>query len=147
MAPVGKRTEMINAPVETLWEVITDVERYPEFLKEVKSVKVEKVEGNRKTATYTVDIVKTIRYTLVLTEDKPSRVTWTMSKGEMMSKNDGSWELRDEGGGRCSALYTVDIKFGLLVPSSIVGMLTEVNLPKMLDAFKKRAESLSARKK
>ena len=132
----------VNAPIETVWDVISDVQKYPEFLKEVKSIKVDRVEGNRKTVTYEVTVVKTIQYTLVLTEDKPRKVTWTMTKGQMMSKNDGSWELAADGPNRTDVTYTVDIKFGLLVPSTISNMLTEVNLPKMLDAYKGRAESM-----
>ena len=135
------RKVMFNAPIETVWEVITDIPKYPEFIKELKGVRIDKVEGNVKTATYEVEIIKKIEYTLKLVEDKPRKVTWTMVKGQMMSRNDGSWDLKDLGNGQIDATYTVDVKFGLLVPSSISNMLTEVNLPKMLDAFKVRIET------
>ena len=135
------RTFTINAPIEVAWDVIADIPKYPEFLKELKAVRIDKIEGNVKTATYEVEIVKKIEYTLKLVEEKPRKVTWSMVKGQMMSRNDGSWQLRDLGGGKTEATYTVDVKFGLLVPSAISNMLTEVNLPKMLDAFKNRIEA------
>ena len=138
--PVTKKIT-ISAPIETVWDVITDIQKYPEFIKELKGVRLVKTEGNVKTATYEVEIIKKIEYTLRLVEDKPRKVTWTMVKGQMMSRNDGSWDLKDLGAGRTEATYTVDVKFGLLVPSSISNMLTEVNLPKMLDAFKGRSEA------
>jgi ribosome-associated toxin RatA of RatAB toxin-antitoxin module len=130
----------VDAPIAVLWETVTDLERYPDFIKELKSVKIDGRQGNKVTATFEVELIKSIRYTLSLTEEKPRKFSWTLVKGQMMSKNDGWWDLAEEGPERCSAAYNTDIKFGLLVPSSISNMLTEVNLPKMLDAFKKRAE-------
>jgi hypothetical protein len=39
--------------------------------------------------------------------------------------------------------YEVEAKFGLLVPKMIEKTLIEVNLPTMLKAYQKRAESLA----
>jgi len=137
------RTTVIEAPFSVIWDVVTDVEKYPEFLKEVKTVRIEKREGETVTAAHQIEIIKMINYTLDLTKDLPNkRFLWTLVKGQLITKNDGYWEFVEQGPARCSATYNIDIKFGLLVPSSITNMLTEVNLPKTLDAFKKRAESV-----
>jgi ribosome-associated toxin RatA of RatAB toxin-antitoxin module len=60
-----------------------------------------------------------------------------------MKSNDGGWTLQEAGPGRTRATYSVEVGFGLLVPKSVSGFLTERNLPKMLEAFKKRAEGLA----
>ena len=41
----AERTIEINAPVETVWKVIVDYERYPEFLAEAKRLTVKKRTG------------------------------------------------------------------------------------------------------
>jgi coenzyme Q-binding protein COQ10 len=137
----------VDAPLSVLWEVVTDIVKYPEFIKEMKNVRIEKTDGAKKTAIFEVDLIKTISYTLTLTEEKPKRYYWNLVKGQFMTRNDGSWDFTEEGPEKSSAVYAVDVKFGLLVPSSITNMITEVNLPKMMDAFKKRSEGLWQQRK
>ena len=57
-----------------------------------------------------------------------------------MKDNKGSWVLEPEGEGRTKATYTAELALGPFVPKAIVNALTETSLPKMLDAFKRRAE-------
>src|SRR5205085_3782326 len=52
----ASRSVTINVPPEKLFEVIVDYEKYPEFLPEVKKVKVEGGQGSIKEVTYMVDI-------------------------------------------------------------------------------------------
>ena len=66
------RTVTVNVPPEKLFDVIADYEKYPEFLPEVKKVKVEGGQGSIKEVTYTVDIkAKVINYTLKHTAERP----------------------------------------------------------------------------
>jgi len=88
----AERSVVIHAPPEKVFAVITDYEKYPEFLPEVKKVKVEFGSGNVKEVTYTVDIkAKVITYTLKHTARPPDELAWTMVRGEMMKGNDGAW--------------------------------------------------------
>ena len=135
----------VDAPVEIMWSVVTDIERYPEFVKEVKEVRIDSRAGSVITATYTVELIKTVRYTLELDmSDWCKKVVWKMTTGDLMSKNDGGWEFEKRGEKRCEATYSADIIFGSLIPGSITNMLTEINLPRMVESFKKRAETMAA---
>jgi ribosome-associated toxin RatA of RatAB toxin-antitoxin module len=69
-------------------------------------------------------------------------MSWTFIEGEMMRDNKGSWQLEPEGEGKTKATYTVEMALGPLVPKTIVNALVDTSLPKMLDAFKKRVESI-----
>ena len=92
----ASRSVTVNVPPEKLFEVITDYEKYPEFLPEVKKAKVEFGAGNVKEVTYTVDLkAKVITYTLKHTARPPDELAWTMVRGEMMKGNDGAWILKD----------------------------------------------------
>jgi ribosome-associated toxin RatA of RatAB toxin-antitoxin module len=140
----ASRSVTVNVPPEKLFDVIIDYEKYPEFLPEVKKVKVDAGQGAIKEVTYTVDIkAKVITYTLKHTAEKPTKCSWTMIKGEMMKGNDGSWTLKPGAQPNTTdATYTIDLKLSALVPGFIEKVLAEQNLPGLLANFKKRAESL-----
>ncbi|WNG18245.1 type II toxin-antitoxin system RatA family toxin [Cystobacter fuscus] len=136
----ASRSIVINAPPEKLFDVITQYEKYPEFLSEVKKIRVLDRKENTVKLQYEVDVIKTIRYTILVTEERPKRMSWTFVEGEVMKDNKGSWVLEPDGEGRTKATYTVELALGPLVPKAIVNTLTESSLPKMLDSFKRRAE-------
>jgi ribosome-associated toxin RatA of RatAB toxin-antitoxin module len=135
------RTITINAPVEKVFDIITNYDRYPEFLPEVKKITTGKRQGNTVEVHYEVDVVKRIRYSIRVTEDRPKRMSWTFIEGEVMKDNKGSWTLEPEGEGKTRATYNVEMALGALIPKAIINTLTETQLPKMLDAFKRRAET------
>jgi len=137
----AERSIVIKAPPEKVFAVITDYEKYPEFLPEVKKAKVEFGSGNVKEVTYTVDIkAKVITYTLKHTARPPDELAWTMVRGEMMKGNDGAWILKALPEGT-EATYQIDLKLGALVPSMVERLLAEQSLPGLLANFKKRIES------
>ena len=141
------RTVTIDVPPDKLFDVICDYEKYPEFLPEVKKVVVNAGQGAIKEVTYTVDIkAKVISYTLKHTGDRPSKVSWTMIKGEMMKGNDGTWLLKPSANGGTEATYNIDLKLSSLVPSFIEKALAEQQLPTLLANFKARAEKLHGAK-
>lgn len=139
--PGATRTIVINAPVEKVFDVITQYERYPEFLPEVKEVRAANRQGNTLELHYKVEVMKTVRYSIRVTEERPRRMAWTFIEGEVMKDNKGSWVLEPEGEGKTRATYTVEMALGLLVPKAVVNALVDTSLPKMLDAFKRRAEA------
>ena len=134
----------VNVPPDKLFDVIADYEKYPEFLPEVKKVKVDAGQGSIKEVTYTVDIkAKVINYTLKHTAERPTKVSWTMIKGEMMKGNDGTWVLKPGAQpGTTDATYTIDLKLSSLVPGFIEKALAEQALPALMTNFKNRAEKL-----
>src|SRR5207248_55440 len=74
---------------------------------------------------YVAEIVKTIKYTVRLKEEKPSRVSWTFVEGEFMKDNKGSWDLEDLGNGTTKATYSIEVTLGALVPKTIVNALVD----------------------
>jgi ribosome-associated toxin RatA of RatAB toxin-antitoxin module len=134
------RSIVINAPVEKVFDVIIQYERYGEFLSEVKEVRTSNRQGNEVSVHYKVDVVKTIKYTIRVKEERPTRMSWSFVEGEFMKDNKGHWLLEPAGEGKTKATYTVEMALGALVPKSVVNALVETSLPKMLEAFKRRAE-------
>jgi coenzyme Q-binding protein COQ10 len=138
--PGATRSIVIDAPAEKVFDVITDYDRYGEFLPEVKEVRASGRSGNQVDVHYGIDLVKRIHYTLHMVESRPASIHWTFVKGELMKDNRGSWVLEPTADGKTRATYTIEVGVGPLVPRSIVNALVEQTLPKMLEAFKKRSE-------
>ncbi len=137
--PGASRSILIDAPIETVFGIITDYEKYPEFLAEVKAIRVSERREGEVLVQYEVSILKTIRYTLKLKEEKPRRVSWSLVEGELMRENRGSWLLEPQGK-QTRATYSIEMTLGPLVPKAMVNALVDSSLPKMLESFKKRAE-------
>ncbi|MBK7860297.1 MAG: SRPBCC family protein [Archangiaceae bacterium] len=140
------KTITINAPLATVFQVVTDVERYPDFLPEVKSIKVTNKRGAECDVHYVAEVVKTIKYTVHLKEEPPDRVSWTFVDGEFMKDNKGNWLLEPQGENATKVTYNVEVGLGALVPKTIVNALIDTSLPKLLENFKKRAEGMAAKK-
>jgi coenzyme Q-binding protein COQ10 len=137
----AQRTITINAPVEKCWAVISDYERYPEFLPEVKKIKTSNRRGNEVDVQYEAEVVKVIKYTVHMREEAPSKVSWSFIDGEFMKDNKGGWVLEDAGNGTTKATYTIAVEVGMLVPKTIVNALVDTQLPRLLENFKKRIEA------
>jgi ribosome-associated toxin RatA of RatAB toxin-antitoxin module len=142
--PFATRSIRIETPVETVFEVIRDYPSYPRFLPEVKAAEVLERRGNEVDVKYQVEVMKTIRYTLKMREERPSRIHWSFVGGEMMRDNKGFWELKPEGENATVATYNIEVTLGPLVPKAIVNALVSQSLPKMLECFKRRAESVAS---
>ena len=147
MASVTKQV-IIEAPLEKVFDIVADYERYPEFVPGIRSCKVRSANGE-KHVEYELDLgVRRIRYVLRHEEQRPTRVAWSLVSGDMMKVSSGSWELADDKG-RTRAVYSVDIQIARppLVPQALVDRvsdeLTRIQLPKTLEAFKARAEGKS----
>lgn len=133
----AKTSEIFNCSNEQFFSVITDYEKYPEFLSEVKQVKVLETNGNKKLAEFQVSVIKTFSYRLWMTEEGPTRLSWTFESGDLFKTSTGSWDLSDISG-KTEAKYAVDATFRVFVPGPIAKALVNVNLPNMMQAYHKR---------
>ena len=146
MASKVSKEMVVDVPVEEFWKVVADYEAYPGFVPSVKKTRVVRNEKGVRDVEYEVDLgVKTIRYTLRHLEHAPTKMSWSLLKGDMMKVSNGAWELSNHAG-KTLARYTVEVQVQrpALVPQAIVDRvsdeLTKVQLPRTLDAFKTRAE-------
>lgn len=139
MAQASESIE-IKASPKDCYAVITDYASYPEFLKETKDVEVGKKSGNSAEVTFRIEVIKKVSYKLKMVGTPPKKVSWTLLEGDIMKKNEGSWELEEISKGVTKATYTVDVDLKLFVPGPIAKMLVGSSLPSMLKSFKKRIE-------
>lgn len=140
--PSVTHTETFNCPPEHFFKIISDYEKYPEFLQEIKDMKILKEEGSKKLVEYTVSLIKTFKYRLWMNEKPNESIRWEFAGGDLFKSSIGSWTLEPvEGGKKTKATYFVDVTFNVMVPSPVAKALLNVNLPNMMAAYHKRVAS------
>jgi coenzyme Q-binding protein COQ10 len=134
-------TESFSCTMDQFYSIVSDYEKYPEFLSEVKGCKVLETKPGRKLVEFQVSVVKTFTYRLWINEEKPKRIHWTLESGDIFKTSVGSWDL-SESGGKTTAKYAVDATFKVFVPGPIAKALVNVNLPNMMRAYQDRVKKL-----
>jgi len=137
----AETTEVFNCTPEEFYKIVSDYEKYPEFLSEVKDCKVIETKGNKKLVEFKVNVIKNFSYRLWITEEQNKRIFWSFDSGDIFKISNGLWEMKEEGG-KTRARYAVEATFGMFVPGPIAKALVSVNLPNMISAYQKRIKDL-----
>lgn len=132
---------IVKSSIANAFKVITDFAAYPKFLKDISDVTVLKSTKTSAQVELHLNLIKSIRYSLNFKLKSPNRVSWELLDGDMFKKNSGSWVLTPLEPKLTEAIYTLDVEFGLFVPSMISKLLIAKSLPSTLAAFKKRMEA------
>lgn len=131
---------IIRAPIQRVFDVIADYERYPEFLPEIKAAHVLSRQDGVSLVRFELELIMRIVYSLRLLEDPPHSVRWFLEEAKIMSSNEGAWKLESLDAQSTRAIYDIDVGLLGLIPVSVSNRVSEVKLPQMLQRFKTRAE-------
>lgn len=137
----ASRTEVFNVDINKLYKTIIDYKSYTQFVDGMKAVEILAQDEKSAKVKYTLNMIKEFTYILNLKQESPTKVSWSLDSGDLFKHNNGGWELKDLGGGKTEATYTVDVDFKISVfgMSMIVNKLTNSSLPSMMKAFADRA--------
>lgn len=126
---LGDSTAVIDAPIETVWALVKDVERAPEWQDGLKGMRAVERDGEGQATLCEAENdakVTTLKSTIRFSYDGPTRLSWVQEKGDMKSV-EGSWELEDLGPQGTRATYRIDVDFGrklsFVIRGPIVGVL------------------------
>ena len=129
---------------EAVYELAKDMERYPEYMPDVKSVKVVERNGN-KTVTDWETSVEEIPICWKETDefdDGNLRIRYALVEGDL-DKFEGEWIFQDDEG-KTKVTLTVDFDFGMPTLAELIGPVLEMkvreNSMMMLEAMKKKIE-------
>jgi coenzyme Q-binding protein COQ10 len=137
-------TEIFDCTPEQFFKIITDYEKYPEIITEVSDCKIIRDEGSEKIVEFKVSMIKTFAYRLRLKETPNSKLEWDLDSGDIFKTSKGHWILKEENG-KTKADYYVEATFKIFVPGPIAKGLVSVNLPNMMNSYKKRVKELYGR--
>jgi ribosome-associated toxin RatA of RatAB toxin-antitoxin module len=142
--PTAQQSIEIDVPPEKFFGVLRDYASYPEFLPEVRSVKVGRRHGNAVEVTYVLDIkIKQFEFTLQHVEDPSGRrIDWRLVRGELIRRDVGAWTLEETASGGTRVTYAIELDLAPIAPAALQQALAQRGLPNMLANFKARAEKL-----
>ena len=140
MAGAEQSIQVAVSP-EDFFEVISDYERYPDFLPDMESVTVLSRAQGQVEARFTATFLKRVSYTLRIVERAPSAMDWSLIEGPF-KVSDGSWRLERLADGGTLARYRIEVQLHTFVPKSLSTPVVAKTVPALLEAFRARAEGL-----
>jgi ribosome-associated toxin RatA of RatAB toxin-antitoxin module len=125
-----------------VFEVITDLEAYPEWADGVLEATVlgRDEEGRPEKASYRVDArIVEVSYTLQY-HYADDDISWELVEGDVVKQLDGIYELSDDGGGT-QVRYTLEVDLDIPVPGFLKKRAAKQILDTSLKGLKQRAEN------
>lgn len=132
-------TKELEFKQNDFFSIVSDYEKYPEFIAEIKKAKI--ISKKPKQVAFELDLVKKFNYVLEFSEKSPEEIVWKLVESNLFKKNNGGWKIKKKDG-VLSVTYALDVEFGFLVPSFVVNKMVKKDLPKMIEQFSQRTESL-----
>ena len=137
----------IPASPEFIFEVLADLELYPEWITAMREVEVLERDGDNrpKRARFLVDaMIKEIAYDLDYEHDPPVRMSWTAVPGEDIKQMVGSYELTELDNGETDVVYALMVEPEFKVPGFLRRQAERQLISTALRGLKRRVEELSA---
>ena len=145
--PTVETTIWIDAPVEKVYAIAKDSERYPEYMKAVESLVVTSREGSRVVADWVGLITQfnlKVRWTQEeIWDDSTTSSKFSQLKGDY-DKMEGTWKFSEENGGtRFDQFLDYEYNVPTLGPlvKKLILHLVKTQLEAANEAIKKRAET------
>ena len=134
---------IVKADKERAYQVISDFKRYPKFVSEITKATVLKQTEKKVTASFEMNMVQKINYTLLFSLTPHSKVSWSFVEGDSILKdNSGSWTIAEQSAGKLKITYEANVELSIWLPESILKSMLNENLPMMLEKFKKEIEKI-----
>ncbi len=143
--PIVSTAETIAAPMSEIWSVLTDVERYPDRMDPVKSIRILSRDGDNQTTEWTVTLKGNI---LQWTQNEHydagiGRIEYRQIEGDL-EQFEGFWQVTELAPDLCRVELRVEFDIGIPTLRSALNPVAEralrENSRKMLLALHRRAE-------
>ncbi len=142
MAELSTQSITIDAPAADVMAVIADFPAYPRWVAAAKTVEVLETgpDGRASRVRFVLDAgaVKD-EYELAYTWDDDRQVRWSLVRGAMQKRQDGSYTLAERDG-RTEVTYAISIDLAIPMLGMIRRKAEKVILDTALRELKKRVE-------
>ena len=147
--PTHSETRRLPYSAQQMYDLVADVARYPEFLPWCAAARIRSTRTVDDHAVMEADLVISFK---VFRERFGSRVRlWADEKKIETSYLDGpfrhmhsTWAFRDVEDG-CEVAFHVDFEFRNAILQSVIGLVFNEAMQRIVHAFEKRAEDLYTR--
>jgi coenzyme Q-binding protein COQ10 len=140
--PSHQEKRVLPYTSEQLFDLVMDIEKYPEFLPWCLGARINEQSKSDLSADVIVGY-KMFRETFSsrVHFKKPKEIEVEYLKGPMRHLHN-KWTFKDVRGGKCEVDFYVDFSLSARIFESIVNQFFNVALARMIDAFEKRAKDI-----
>jgi coenzyme Q-binding protein COQ10 len=141
-------TQLVPFSADLMFQVVADIEKYPEFLPWVVALRVKSRSQEEGRDILIAEMAVGYgglrqRYTSRVTLDPAARAIDVVLVEGPFRKLENRWRFTPEGEG-CAVAFAIDFEFSSRLLQGAAGNAFEKVLLKMTDAFAARAKALSA---
>ncbi|HET7850407.1 MAG TPA: type II toxin-antitoxin system RatA family toxin [Pseudolabrys sp.] len=136
-----------------MFELVADVEKYPQFVPLCSALKVKsRVTNDNGTETIVADMTvayKLIRETFTsrVTLDRPGMKIQVEYLSGPFSRMQNRWVFRDAGNGGCDVEFFIDYEFRSRMLAMLMGAMFDAAFRRFSAAFEKRADEIYGRRR
>ena len=140
--PAIRETRELPFSAEQMFDLVADVDKYPEFLPWVVATRVRHDDETTMTADMLVGF-KALRekFTSKVEKDRPNTIRVHYVDGPLRDL-DNLWTFKPTADGGCAIDFAVDFAFKSKMFEALAGQYIDRAFRKMVAAFKARAEEL-----
>jgi ribosome-associated toxin RatA of RatAB toxin-antitoxin module len=137
-----KKSVLVPFSATAMFELVDEVELYPEFLPWCERVRVQKTDAGGKTVRIDIDYhgIK-VHFTTDNANHPPESIVITLRSGPFRRLH-GEWRFVDIGASACRVEFELTWEFATNLLERVVGPVFGHIANTFIDAFVKRAESL-----
>ena len=126
--PYVEKSIIVECDPETVYTVAKDMESYPNFMRDVESVKIVNRDGNETVTEWVTNVDGTpfLWTERDLFDDANHRITYCLIEGDL-EKFEGAWTF-DEVDGSTKVTLAVDYDFGMPELTAMIGPTLEAKI-------------------
>jgi uncharacterized membrane protein len=137
----------VDAPAARCFDVAVDFESYPEWVRDVKEVRVLEFdeEGRGTRVEYRAAALgKSIRYVLAYDyRDAPSSFSWELVEGDMLRRLDGRYQFDAEGPTSTRVHYNLAVDLAVPLPGLVKRRAAGLIMGSALKELKRQVEAVA----
>lgn len=124
--PLVEVAEVIDAPVDKVWDIVNDVESYPRLMEHVRSLKVLESGPNYRHTAWEVELKGCIMRWVEREDSDPERyrIEYRQLKGDL-SQFEGYWQLEALTPATSRAILSVRFEIGIPTLSEMLNPIAE----------------------
>ena len=137
----------IEAAAARCWDVAVDFESYPEWVRDVKDVRIVERddEGRGRRVEYRAAALgKSIRYVLEYDyAEAPGAFSWKFVEGDMLRRLDGTYRFEPDGPGSTRVHYQLAVELAVPLPGMVKRRAAGLIMGNALKELKKQVEAVA----
>ena len=144
--PSLKKVKILPHSAKEIYDLVIDIEKYPEFLPWCRQAKINQIISNEVLEADLLIKFKSFfeKYTSNVTHGKENDQYFVKVKATKgpFKKLINDWQLTDLEDGKCEVKFFIDFEFNSIILQKLIGSIFKKATEKMMNAFEERAKKI-----